>query len=159
MWNTVHLATRSTDSESPGRSSSGRIVFESVGREPAPRVADPGRAWTAAASQIWLDVVYAVRGGCALNPGFTAFSVLTLALGIGATTALYSVIYSTILKPLNVRDLDTLVNIYHSIRCAAARSRDDVAARLRGSSANADGVLGRRRARAVPGSGRRQRRR
>ena len=56
---------------------------------------------------------YAVRR-LRLNPGFTAFSVVTLALGIGATTALYSVIYSTILKPLNVRDLDTLVNIYHS---------------------------------------------
>ena len=93
--------------------SSSADLFESVGRVPEPGVGLARPSWTAEAGQLWLDVVYAQRRLRA-NPGFTAFSVLTLALGIGATTALYSVIYSTILRPLNVRDLQTLVNIYHA---------------------------------------------
>ena len=47
-------------------------------------------------------------------PGFTAFAVITLALGIGATTAIYSVIYTALLRPPDIKDLDRVVNIYHS---------------------------------------------
>ena len=47
-------------------------------------------------------------------PGFTAFAVVTLALGIGATTAIYSVIYTALLRPPGIRDVDRVVNIYHS---------------------------------------------
>ena len=47
------------------------------------------------------------------QPGFSGVAVLTLALGIGATTAVYSVVHGVLLKPLPFRDPDRLVTLYH----------------------------------------------
>ena len=44
-------------------------------------------------------------------PGFTAVAVITLALGIGATTAVYSVVYAVVLNPFPYRDVDTLMSV------------------------------------------------
>jgi predicted permease len=46
------------------------------------------------------------------NPGSTAISVLTLALAIGATTAIFSVVYGVLLKPLPYRDPDRIVALF-----------------------------------------------
>ena len=58
------------------------------------------------------DVVLAART-LRRQPGFSATAILTLALGIGATTAVFSVVYGVLLKPLPFRDPDRLVSLYH----------------------------------------------
>jgi predicted permease len=57
------------------------------------------------------DISYAMRG-LAKNPGFTAVTVLTLALGIGVTTAIFSVVYGVLLRPLPYADSDRIVAIF-----------------------------------------------
>jgi hypothetical protein len=47
------------------------------------------------------------------TPGFTAVIVLTLALGIGGTTALFSVADAALFRPLPFRDPERLVMIYN----------------------------------------------
>ena len=59
------------------------------------------------------DLRYAVRG-LARRPAFTAAAVITLALGIGATTAIFSVVYSVLIKPLPYPNADELVSISHA---------------------------------------------
>jgi len=59
---------------------------------------------------LWQDVRYGIRM-LAKSPGFTAVAVLTLAAGIGANTAVFSVINSFLFSPLPVRDANHLVVI------------------------------------------------
>jgi len=59
------------------------------------------------------DVRHALRT-LPRRPAFTFATVLTLALGIGATTAIFSVVYSVLIKPLPYPSSNELVRIRHS---------------------------------------------
>ena len=59
---------------------------------------------------IWQDSIYALRA-MRKNPLFAMTAVLTLALGIGGNTALFTVIRAVLLKPLEYRDPDRLVRV------------------------------------------------
>ena len=80
----------------------------------ASRVQERVRAygWENIFDRVGADLRYGVRQ-LYRRPAFALAAVLTLALGIGATTAVFSVVYSVLIKPLPYPNADELVRIRH----------------------------------------------
>jgi predicted permease len=65
--------------------------------------------------KFWRDVRYGTRT-LLRSPGFSLMAVLVMALGIGATTALFTIVQNVLLKPLPFRDPGKLVMVYEHFR-------------------------------------------
>ncbi|HEY1306359.1 MAG TPA: ABC transporter permease [Vicinamibacterales bacterium] len=91
---------------------------------PARSVQDRVRAygWENVVDTVGADLRYGARQ-LYRRPAFTLAAVLTLALSIGATTAIFSVVYSVLIKPLPYPNADALVSIRHA---APGVNTDDV---------------------------------
>ena len=72
---------------------------------------------------IFKDIRFALRG-LLKRPAFTAIAVLTLALGIGANTAIFSVVNAVLLRPLPLKDPDRLMVFWHSAPAKGLRHLD-----------------------------------
>jgi len=59
---------------------------------------------------LWLDLKFALRMP-SKNPGFASVAVLTLALGIGANTAIFSVVNSVLLQPLPYKEPGGIISL------------------------------------------------
>src|SRR5262245_38937038 len=78
-----------------------------------PAAPEPAHGRAQLLSAFVRDLRHALRI-LASRPGFTAAAILTLALGIGANTAIFSVVHSLLLAPLPFPDSDRLVFVWET---------------------------------------------
>ena len=71
-------------------------------------------------SSVWHPLESLIRK-LSRAPLFTILSIVTLALGIGATSAIFSVVHGVLLKPLPFEEPEGLVGVWHSARDSASK--------------------------------------
>jgi putative ABC transport system permease protein len=106
-----HLAEKQKDCEAAGMTAkqARRVARSQFGNDAKLR-AESHEVVGFRLESVWQDVRYAVRQ-MPRAPGFTLAVVLTLALGIGANTAIFSVVHATLLRALPYPDGDRIISI------------------------------------------------
>jgi putative ABC transport system permease protein len=109
LWHRASLLDRSAVGD---ERAARRLVLRSLG-------AFPHAVWTFTDEMrldpMLQDLKYAIRG-IVNRPAFAALVIATLALGIGATTAMFSIVHSVLLRPLPYERPDELVYMYGAFR-------------------------------------------
>jgi putative ABC transport system permease protein len=109
----AHIANRADDLERSGLTRPeaerrARIEFGGQERYKEECREERGGAWL---DSLWSDVRFGLRM-LVKSRGFSALAVLTLALGIGANAAIFSMVNALLLHPYHFRDLDALVRVW-----------------------------------------------
>src|ERR1044072_2616771 len=68
---------------------------------------------------LWQDLRYSIRT-MLKQPGFTVIAVLTLGLGVGPITAIFTLVHAVLLKPLPFKAPERLVRIYKNANLSAS---------------------------------------
>lgn len=90
----------------------GRRIAASRRQGAGRRVPELGR-WSMGATEVWWELRQAIRR-LRRSPAFAAIVMLTLALGVGANTAIFTVLHEVLLEPLPYRDPGRLVRVYEA---------------------------------------------
>src|SRR6266576_2179981 len=90
------------------------VRLERGGLELAREVVRSGN-WESFVETLWQDLLFGLRM-LAKSPGFTATAVLTLAIGIGANTSIFSLLNAVMLQSIPVRHPEQLVVLRWSVR-------------------------------------------
>ena len=110
------LRAEGTAPEDARRAAARRLGNTLAAREDARRV------WIAPwLESVWQDLRYGVRS-LRRSPGFTATALLTLVLGIGVNTTLFSVVNALLLTPWAMPDAHQLVRIYHRMASSSGEN-------------------------------------
>ncbi len=89
-----------------------RVAFVEAGNPAVMREEVRSYGWENTLGQVFSEVRFALRR-LRQRPGFTAAAILTLALGIGSTAAIFSVINGVLLKPLPYPESERIVSLLH----------------------------------------------